>query len=177
MFREKWHMLRYKTAAEFTGNSQKVLDIGCCRPCKTIDDGAFLKMLGRGTGMDIKPCEQKDFDFKIGTIEKIPFADNTFDAVVATEVFEHCENLEKPKKEVYRVLKKNGIFVFSSFSGGLFAQLVWFLFINIAGSDFKCDHKNVHKKEEWKKFFADSFKVEKEKSVWGLTDVMLLRKI
>ncbi len=177
MFRESWHRRRYKAAVEFVGGAKKVLDIGCCGPCKTIEDGAFLKMLGRGTGMDLKKCRQADFDFRQGSIERIPFPPKHFDAVVATEIFEHVPKAEKARAEVHRVLRDNGVFVFSSFSGSLFAQLVWFLFTNIAGSNFKHDHVNIKTKKEWKKFFRGYFAVEMEKSVWGLTDVIKFRKI
>ncbi len=176
MIREIWHRKRYMTAAEFVGSKERVLDIGCCKPCKTMSDGSFIKILGRGTGLDIKDCEDKSFDFKKGSVENIPFPDETFDAIVATEIFEHISNLKNAKKEIYRVLKKDGVFVFSSFSGSFFAQTVWFFFTNIAGSSFKEDHINIHTKKEWKKLFEDLFEVEKEKTIWGLTDIIKFRK-
>ena len=38
----------------------------------------------------------------------LPFADNTFDSVLCTEVFEHVEQLDDVIIELYRVLKKGG---------------------------------------------------------------------
>lgn len=47
---------------------------------------------------------------KVGVIEDIPFEDNTFDAVVCSEVLEHLsdEILVKGLKEIFRVLRFGG---------------------------------------------------------------------
>ena len=43
-----------------------------------------------------------------------PWEDNTFDVVISTEVFEHLEYPFITANEVYRVLKKDGIFIGSA---------------------------------------------------------------
>jgi len=176
MIRELWHVKRFKIAADFVGGCERVLDIGCRRSCETIDDGAFLKMIGRGTGLDIRDCKKKDFDFKKGSVEKIPFPDGHFDAVVATEIFEHLPNVKKAESEICRVLKDNGVFVFSSFSGSLFAQAIWFAFTNLNAAIYKHYHINVRKEREWKTLFSQNFSVERERCIWGLTTVVKFRK-
>ena len=39
---------------------------------------------------------------------KLPFADNAFDSILCTEVFEHVEKLDDVLDELYRVLKPGG---------------------------------------------------------------------
>ena len=47
-------------------------------------------------------------DFEIGFGESLPFGDDTFDAILSFDVFEHVQNVEKTLHECYRVLKKDG---------------------------------------------------------------------
>jgi ubiquinone/menaquinone biosynthesis C-methylase UbiE len=46
-----------------------------------------------------------------GNIEDMPFENQKFDLVFLNEVLEHISNQEKALKEIYRVLKKDGIMV------------------------------------------------------------------
>ncbi len=47
--------------------------------------------------------------FELGSTDKLPFRAGTFDAVSMFDVLEHVDD-EKAMKEVWRVLKKNGLF-------------------------------------------------------------------
>jgi demethylmenaquinone methyltransferase/2-methoxy-6-polyprenyl-1,4-benzoquinol methylase len=47
----------------------------------------------------------------LGDSEKIPFSDNSFDAITVAFGVRNFENLEKGLAEIYRVLKPNGTFV------------------------------------------------------------------
>ncbi|MDP7181000.1 MAG: methyltransferase domain-containing protein [Candidatus Woesearchaeota archaeon] len=49
--------------------------------------------------------------------QKLPYKDNTFDCVLALEVFEHLENFPFALRECARVLKKGGLLVFSRPNG------------------------------------------------------------
>lgn len=44
----------------------------------------------------------------VGDIEEMPYADNQFDVVIATEVIEHVHNPEKAIKESIRILRPGG---------------------------------------------------------------------
>jgi SAM-dependent methyltransferase len=46
-------------------------------------------------------------------IQKLTFKDNQFSLITSTEVFEHVPNYKQGFKEVYRVLKKHGHFIFT----------------------------------------------------------------
>lgn len=49
-----------------------------------------------------------------GTVERLPFEDNSFDLVVAWHVLEHVKDDKKAFAEINRVLKKGGYFLFAS---------------------------------------------------------------
>ncbi|EKE06132.1 MAG: hypothetical protein ACD_19C00079G0037 [uncultured bacterium] len=59
----------------------------------------------------------KKFDgvFKVAGVDKIPFADNIFDCVLALDVLEHIPTVKLPEAllEMNRVLKKGGMFIVS----------------------------------------------------------------
>jgi ubiquinone/menaquinone biosynthesis C-methylase UbiE len=61
----------------------------------------------------IEKLKRMGIDAKQGSLSAVPFADNTFDFVVASEVLEHLKSEEMPKaiQEINRVLKKGGYFV------------------------------------------------------------------
>lgn len=48
-----------------------------------------------------------------GTVERLPFEDNSFDLVVAWHVLEHVKDDQKSFQEISRVLKKDGYFLFA----------------------------------------------------------------
>lgn len=93
------------------GENIKILDAGC-------GAGLLLKEMesfGTCYGIDIS---QKAVDFckkrgvsnvQVADVAGIPYPDNTFDVVVALDVIEHLEKDEEAIKEIYRVLKPQGI--------------------------------------------------------------------
>jgi ubiquinone/menaquinone biosynthesis C-methylase UbiE len=87
----------------------KLLDVGC-------GNGPFEYLVNNKTcqytGIDIADAD--NFDYKNSKIitfdgENIPFADNSFENIICTEVIEHIENPSKIIGEMYRVLKPNGL--------------------------------------------------------------------
>lgn len=50
-----------------------------------------------------------DVDIQGVNIYQMPYADNTFDAVILSEVLEHLDDDQQALKEAYRVLKPNGV--------------------------------------------------------------------
>lgn len=96
-------------------SSNAILDIGC-------GGGHFqLVQYGKVYGIDISTKSLKNARkiyhkvVEADASKKIPFASGTFDIVFCSEVFGHIDKSDKGRfmREVRRVLKKNGIVVFS----------------------------------------------------------------
>ncbi len=93
-----------------------ILDLGC-------GEGVFGKLFyikGKiDVGLDVDPKVAKIAgesgvykEIVISPAKKIPFKDNSFNTVFSNSVLEHIEDLKPVFDEVYRVLKKNGRFIF-----------------------------------------------------------------
>ena len=53
------------------------------------------------------------FEKKIANVNDLPYSDNFFDLIVAFDVLEHIKKDSGAIKEIHRVLKKKGYFIFS----------------------------------------------------------------
>jgi SAM-dependent methyltransferase len=74
------------------------LDIGCAH-------SPYSKHFKNRVGFDIAPGPGVDV---VGDAHAMPFAGETFDLIVATEVLEHLHSPHKAIAEMHRVLKKGG---------------------------------------------------------------------
>ena len=99
----------------------KVLEIGCGTGTLTLAAKVRVGASGEVVGIDIAPemvevASRKatrkgiDADFQAGSIEKIPFPDHSFDAVLCSFMIFHMPDAIRRKgfKEIYRVLKSGG---------------------------------------------------------------------
>ncbi len=60
--------------------------------------------------------DNAEFQYTVFDAQKIPFADNTFDLVIANHMLFYCDDIPKTLKEVCRVMKKGGFFACSTYS-------------------------------------------------------------
>jgi SAM-dependent methyltransferase len=81
----------------------KVMDIGVQNPRRWIGNGYFT--LGHTSDT------QSD---KVGDVTALPFEDEELDAIVCTEVLEHCVDPFKAVDEMHRVLKPGGLLLVTS---------------------------------------------------------------
>ena len=92
--------------------SWRVLDVGT-------STGTNLRLLNNMgfedvTGLDLNPeairfCAEKGLgDVKLGDIENLPFENETFDLILATDIIEHVEDDARAVQELQRVLAPDG---------------------------------------------------------------------
>lgn len=92
-----------------------LLDIGCGKmPYREY----ILKnsRVNNYVGLDIEDALQYDSEIKPDFTwngKEMPFEDSSFECAFGTEVLEHCPNPEVVLKEVFRILKPNGLFFFT----------------------------------------------------------------
>ena len=112
-------LLEMPTTLKLLGNikDKKVLDLGCGVGLYT---KILIKKRAKVKGFDISEKEieiarkeNPNVEFIIGNAERMPYKNNEFDIVLAALVMEYFKDWDKVLKEVRRVLKKDGIFIFS----------------------------------------------------------------
>lgn len=143
--------LEMPTMLKMLGNvkGRKVLDLGC-------GPGIYAKILS-DRGAKVKGIDNSDELVKIakeeapkaeivvGDAEKLPYKNGEFDIVMSALVLGHFKSWDKISKEVKRVLKKRGLFIFSGYNpvADSFVDKKWFLKeFRIVANYFK---------EDWKK--------------------------
>ena len=97
----------------------KYLDIGCGSGKKTLLFSKYMNISKDNiNGTDIKTWgpyqkNKKKLSFKFKYIEnnKLSYSNNSFDVITCILTLHHVEKLEKFIKEIYRILKHNGIFI------------------------------------------------------------------
>jgi len=94
-------------------NKYKILSVGC----GTAEELEVLHNYGDVYAIDIdkevlkfaKVCKE----VKICDVCELDYPDEFFDIICAFDVLEHIEDDEKAVKQIYRVLSKNGVFIFT----------------------------------------------------------------
>ena len=84
-----------------------VLDIGC-------GIGEFLERYPNSLGIDINPfvvthCQQQGYSCCVSGAYPLPFADSSFDGVLASNILEHLDSVETAVSQAARILKPGGI--------------------------------------------------------------------
>lgn len=113
-------------------SSQKVLEVGCGGGILT---ESIAKMGFVTAGLDPSErsieCAKKHavkeglvITYLTGCGEKIPFQDNSFDAVFCCDVLEHVRDLSKVISEIARVLKIGGIFFYDTINRTTLSKLI-----------------------------------------------------
>ncbi|WP_423792542.1 class I SAM-dependent methyltransferase [Methanocaldococcus indicus] len=99
-----------KIMSKYIKEDDLVLDIGC-------GTGRHLKYFKKAIGLDISlemaKIAKKYNPVVVGNVEYLPFKNNSFDAVISFfGALNHC-NIIRAFKEIRRVLKNDGIFIFT----------------------------------------------------------------
>ncbi len=115
----------------------KVLDIGCGGglACEFLAkrganvSGIDLSFNSIKTAQEHAKKSNLQIDYQCGVAEKLPYEENTFDVVVCFDVLEHVEDWHKVICEIYRILNKNGMFLFDTINKTFKSKfiMIWLL--------------------------------------------------
>jgi predicted SAM-dependent methyltransferase len=118
-----YHLYRYQFAEANFVKDKNVLDIAC-----GVGYGSRILSTSAAhvTGVDISDkaiqyaknfYNAENIQYKVGSVENIPFDNNSIDVVVSFETIEHIVDDLKYIDEIKRVLKDNGLYIVSTPNG------------------------------------------------------------
>ncbi len=83
--------------------------------------------------------ERKNVAYALADIQDIPFADDSFDVVIANSMLYHVPKIESALREVRRVLKNGGVFYCATYGEHNFTDVLadWF---ELDGETFRPNH-------------------------------------
>ena len=162
------YIRRMEIASGLLGSKKydKLLDLG-------FGSGIFLpELASRCTslfGMDnhgniafvkeMAKVEKVEVNLLAGDILKIPFKDKVFDCIVCLSVLEHIKNLSETVKEMYRIVKDDGILV----AGFPTKNWIMNLGFTFTGCDYNFHHPSSH--TEILKVLKGQFKIQSIKKL------------
>jgi glycosyltransferase involved in cell wall biosynthesis/SAM-dependent methyltransferase len=108
------HVLRHLATAESSDRRLRVLDLGA-------GTGSMSQLL-HSAGYDVEACDLEPGQFQYSGVtcrkadltERLPYEDASFDGIVCVEVLEHVDGHERLFREVARVLRPGGVFLFTT---------------------------------------------------------------
>jgi SAM-dependent methyltransferase len=122
------HLARYRFAARFLPSpSARVLDAGCGSGYGTAQFGPECSVIAIDISHEAVLHAREQYSrprvlFTQASCEAIPFADGSFDLVVAFEVIEHLERWRDLLAEARRVLRPAGVFLVSTPNKSYYAE-------------------------------------------------------
>lgn len=116
---------RHKVAFDWLpADCERVLDGGCAFGCGTAPLAAKAKLVcGCDPNPELIAQARGNFpgiQFEICPLEKMPYADESFDAITLTDVLEHVADEKAALDEMFRVLKPGGRLIITTPHKGLF---------------------------------------------------------
>jgi len=172
-----WRSKEAYCLLKLTGNKfeRPILDLGC-------GFGEFAGVFYDNLvecGIDVSredlivAAKKKKFrDLVWADARKMPFHDESFSTVLSISVLEHIKDVDKVFKEVYRVLKKDGLFIFSVPTKEINRKLIGARILRSLGL-FRLEefyikifhqsfvHKNIFSKRKWLSILENTgFKLE-----------------
>jgi len=189
-FQRFWHLQRFKKISQLTEETKgDILDIGCA-------DGTFTKIIfdkakpRRIIGIDIvktsidyaknKFKRNKKMKFLVADGLNLPFEANSFEAVFALEIIEHCLSPKKLFLEAKRVLKPGGYLTVLVPTDNFLFKILWWIVLRTWGKHWRHTHiQSFDKKNPISLIIKNAgFKIEKdEKFLLGMLEVVKARKM
>jgi len=120
------HLARYRFAARFA-EGRRVLDAGCGAGYGTAELANAATVVAMDISADAMAHARRAFarpgvHFLQGACESLPFADASFDLLVAFEVIEHLERWREMLAEARRVLRPSGVLLVSTPNKAWYAE-------------------------------------------------------
>ena len=154
----KWHDQKFNFVKKKMKNYKNHLDFGCSA-------GTFIGCLNpkkKSIGVDIsidqinyakKEYKRKKHNFFLSKLP-LPFDDESFDVVTFLEVIEHCDDIQNNKiiKEIYRLLKPNGILIITTPNYSSFWPQLEKIISFIGSIDYTRQHINAFNKKKLNNF-------------------------
>lgn len=174
--RDIYNQLRIQTIKDLLSNSQGPFLIVGCGSGKDLeavapDQKVFAFDLAYNA---IKQIEAERGNLFVADLLHIPFPSDFFPTVVCSEVLEHVPNVRLAVREIYRVMKKNGVLIVSSPN-----WLSWFGLARWIGERLlnRPFHSSGQPYDDWKttwkykKELSPEFKAEMVRGVWFLPPI------
>jgi ubiquinone/menaquinone biosynthesis C-methylase UbiE len=142
-FAEKSKLRQKQIDLAEINEGENILEVGCGTGVMSLLARLKTGNTGKVHGIDIsekmiKQARKKaekygiEIDFKVASIDDLPFPDNNFDLIIASMMFHHLPvNIkEAGLREIYRVLKSGGRFLLSDFGApNIFVAPLMFLLL------------------------------------------------
>ncbi len=157
----------------FIKKGSVILDLGCGSGIVANEFKNFFS--AKIEGADIVDKRVAKIPFVLYDGKNLPFADNSFDAVLISFVLHHCQDPIRVLSEAKRVVRSK-IVIYEDLPENIFSKLVCKLHGKGFAFLFRSDKEfcNFKKDEEWKEVFKNlGLKLIFEKRIWPFT----LRKL
>ncbi|MGH7246141.1 MAG: class I SAM-dependent methyltransferase [Candidatus Levyibacteriota bacterium] len=184
-FQKFWHIKKLTIVGSLIPfTPRKILDVGCA-------SGWFLSNIAKKYpkakcfGIDIYKeavlygkKRYPKMSFRQADGHRIPFANNSFDLVICTEVLEHVENPNQMLLEIKRVLSEKGVAIIELDSASILFTTVWFLWTKIHGKVWKHAHLHSFNPKKLERLLKNSgFEIKRKQTfTWGMAMVFLVEK-
>ena len=134
-----WQRARFRIIRGMVDEAERILDIGC-------GSSRIVQSLPHAVGMDMQIRKLRWLrapgrQLVQGSMNELPFADGSFDAVISSEVIEHIPRSDVDLSEMVRVLRPGGVLVLGTPDYG---RWIWRTLENIYKKVFPQGYATEH---------------------------------
>lgn len=165
-----WHGWKWQSLRQLLdGLSGMILDVGCASGMltdKIKKESPEARVFGVDLYKEAITYAQRNYPnitFEVADAHKLPFPARTFDVVIATETLEHLHDPQSAIREIWRILKPEGIFIVGQDTDNWLFRLIWWLWTKSKGKVWRGVHVSCMNPQELSSLLQISgFKIEKQ---------------